>query len=311
MEKKKLLLEQIKLVANSYNPNKHDNLSNLLTTYFKHCYENQLEDDLNIFALEPCSYIIESEPLVFETNEEDVTNAFKHLQEVIKKNKSGLVDGISLEEATLILNWDIQNTRKSLSKTHNINVASLHGCCGYTQSLTIIPLLKMNLECTINNAYNFSNRSAPHGFGTVKLPIKEDNQVFYKQFLLDASYRQFFATVNCNKGMFYFKNCCTGPNVGYYVCQTSKGRTFASELLKKGFIELTEENAQIYGNGFECSGLTLNTIQNQHLIMKKTGKEYIHIINNHQIKELDFDDDELKSVYGDIIIPPGIESRRL
>ncbi|MBE6156568.1 MAG: hypothetical protein E7161_02365 [Firmicutes bacterium] len=306
MKKQKLLLKQIKLIANSNVPYKHEKLADLLTNYFKHCYEKQLKDELDIFGLEPFSYIVESEPLVFNTNKDDVAGAIKHLQEVIEKNRNGLVDGISLEEAYLILDWDIQNTRISLSKTQDITVASLQGCCSYTQSLTIIPLLKANLECTINNAFNFSNHSASHAFGTVKIPIREHNQVFYKQFLLDASYRQFFATVNCNNGKFYFKNCCKGPDAGYYVCQTPDGRTFATILLKRGFIELTEENAKIYGTGFECSGLTLATIQKQQQIMQKTGNVYIDIINNHQVKQLEYDDEELLED-GDIIIPPGID----
>lgn len=311
MEKVKLYLDQINLIASSSIPNKHKNLAEVLTKYYRYCYENNLDANtyLNIFELGPLSYIIESEPLIFDLNEDDVAKAFKHLQEVINNNKNGIPDGITLEEAKLILDWDIQNARKSLARCEkDIKTASLSGTCGLAQGLTLLPLIEANLECTINNVINFPLAKYTHAFGTVKIPIKDENGITYMPFLIDASYRQFFTTTECNQGRYYIQNCTSGPTAGYYVCQTSEGIAFATKLLKNGYIELTPENIKIYGNGFECMSLTLQNAEKQPLYMQTPGIVYLHTIYNNQV-ELNNDKEELEAD-GDIIVPPGLEDSR-
>jgi len=316
MKENKEYLNLINKIANQNIPNKHNVLSEILTKYYKNCYENNIKPTIDIFELGPKSYIIESTPLIIEINDIEAENAFLHLKEVIQNNEQELIDGISLEEANIILNWVIQNARKSLSK-HNAQFtkidfldAPLTGVCGYAQSLTLLPFIELNLEITINNASHFPNATYRHAFGTVKIPIKHNDKVAIKQYLLDASYRQFFTTAECNKGRFYLTNPTQGPSLGYYICQTEEGKKFATELLKNGFVELTEENAKMYGYGFECESLTLNNLKNQEII-KNTPKEiYLEIINKFQEPELNNDKEELEE-YGDIIIPPGIRNNKI
>lgn len=312
MKKANLLKDKIFLMANSDIENKHEKLSELLTEFYKYCYENDLDANriLNIFELGPLSYIIDSEPLVYELNEVDVANAFKHLHDVNVNIKHGISDGISQEEAILILNWDIQNARKSLARSEkDFPTSSLTGCCGYAQSITLLPFIEVGLEVTINNANYLPGAVYRHAFGTVKIPIKINDTVITKQYLLDASYRQFFTTAECNPGRYYIRDYDAGPAAGYYVCQTEEGRIFAKELLTNGFIELTEENAKTYGNGFACESLNLETLQAQEIITKFPGKLYIDSINNSQEKELNNDKEELEQ-NGDIIVPPGISGYR-
>jgi len=95
MEKLSLYIEQINLIANSDITNKHKRLSEIVTTYFKHCEELGYEPKINFDKFRNKSYIIESTLLFFNLNEDDVANAFIRLQEVIKNNQNGLVDGIS------------------------------------------------------------------------------------------------------------------------------------------------------------------------------------------------------------------------
>ena len=310
MEKQKLLEEQINLIANSTIPNKHEKLSEVLTTYYKYCYDNNLKTNIDIFKLGPLSYIIESEPLVFQVNENLAGNAFNHLQEVIENNKNGIPDGVNEEEAELILNWTIQNARKSLAKDEkDFQSASLTGYCGYAQSITLLPLIEAGLEVTINNTSLLPGAIYRHAFGTVKIPIKTNNEVIFKQFLLDASYRQFFTTAECNPGRYYIHNYNAGPSAGYYVCETEEGKIFAYELLKKGYIELTEHNAKIYGNGFVCETLNLETLKTKDIITNLPGSLFIDAINNSQEKVLNNDKEELENI-GDIITPPGLNNNR-
>lgn len=309
MEKLALYEEKIKTIANSNIPDKHEKLAETLTEYYKYCCSNGYKDNIDIFELGPLSYIIESSPLIFDLNENDVANAFIHLQEVIANNQNGLVDGISNDEAKLILDWVIQNTRKSFQNTEkDLNTASLNGLCGYAQSLTLLPLMEANLEVTINNVESFPSAKHRHAFGTVKIPIKENNQVYYKQVLLDASYRQFFTTVECNEGRYYLQNFSTGPAAGYYVCKTEEGRQFATTLLKHGYIELTPQNAKIYGSGFEYESLTISELEKQIIIKETKENVYIDTINSKQ-EELDYDKEELEAD-GDIIVPPGLNDYR-
>ena len=310
MKKQKLLEEKINLIANSIIHNKHEKLSKVLTTYYKYCYDNNLKSNIDIFELGPLSYIVESEPLIFEVDENLANNAFKHLQQVIENNKNGVPDGLNEAEAELILNWTIQNARKSLAKAEKdfLN-SSLTGYCGYAQSMTLLPLMEAGLEVTINNTSLLPGAIYRHAFGTVKVPIKINNKVIFKQFLLDASYRQFFTTAECNPGRYYLHNYDAGPSAGYYVCETEEGRKFAQELLKKGYIELTEHNAKIYGNGFVCEALNLETLKRKDMIANLPGSIFIDAINNNQEHELNNDKDELERS-GDTITPPGLNNNR-
>lgn len=313
MEKEQLLREKINLIA-KYDDNskeKHETLSNLLTEYYKHCYENNIKDNINIFDLGPCSYIIPSTPEMYNLNIEEVGAAFQQLKNVNLKLQDGVMDGISLHEADLILQWIIQNARTSLAKSEkDFLSASLTGCCGFAQSMTLLPLIEVSSFVTINNVGNFPNSPYRHAFGTVQLPIKEDGKIYFKQYLLDASYRQYFTTAECNPGRYYLKNYNAGPAAGYYVCQTEEGRQFASELLTKGYIELTEQNAKIYGNGFDCESLNLSNLEKQNELLQTSGKFYISVINTVQEKELNNDKEELEAC-GDVIVPPGIDSRKI
>lgn len=310
MEKKDLYIEKINLIAHSNIPNKHEELSKTYTEYLKYCYENNMEDEINIFELGPLSYIIESKPLVFNVYEEHAENAFKHLEEVVQNNKNGLVDGITIEEAEIILHWNVQNTRKSLAKNEkDFENASLTGCCGFAQSMTLLPMIECGLEVTINNVSNFPEAKYRHAFGTVKIPIKENDKVYYKQYLLDASYRQYFTTVECSFGRYYLNDCTQTPSAGYYICKNEDAKNIASTILKYGFIELDENVAKLYGHGFSCESITLSTLDKHKEILEIPASKFLDSINNYQ-EELNNDKEELEQ-FGEIIVPPGINSKSL
>lgn len=71
---------------------------------------------------------------------------------------------------------------------------------------------------------------------------------------------------------------------------------FAKELLKKGYIELTEENARMYGYGFSATSITLSTDDSEILrISNHSGREYIDAMNDRQLQEkIDYDREEFK-----------------
>jgi len=277
----------------------------LYTSYCIFCYKHGLStDDTELLFKSKTLFIIESRPIEYVIDNDKKQEVLQRLEKVLTNIKNGVPDGISIEDANLILAADVQNARIGLSNGGNLNEidffkASLEGACGLSQAATVLPLLELGAQVTINNICSLPDCDYKHAFATCTLPIKDCNQIYEKQFLIDISYRQFFLAIICNKGRYYegdirFKNK-TSPSAGYYVCQTSEGIRFAKELLTKGYVELTEDNARIYGTGFSMEKISLSTSPDaQQRIISHTGKEYIDAINNKDLQqELDYTTEDL------------------
>lgn len=263
-EKKLLYVDTIMDIAKN-SPDtleKSKTLSGLLEKYYKYCYDNNIPNfdsevyDRGFNELENYSYIIESEPEVFKVSEEETMEALKHLEEAMKTG-----NGITEEEAEILLDWSVQKTRKYLDETSNYSIKndSLTGACGTAQMLTLVPFQDIGIKATANNTYNFGEKVGHHAFGTVILPIEENGNVVEKQYLVDASFRQFFTTARCNYGRYYDLERLSGPDPGYYVNKFPNGEEIAKEILKRGYTELTNEVLIMYGGSFLASRLNIDT----------------------------------------------------
>lgn len=301
---KEQYVNKILKIANSNIPKKHVILTNILNKYYEFCYKNKLDAMFpEFYHLFNSSYIIESKPLIFEVPEEDVKKAVMHLKEVQDNLKNNIPDGISLEEAKLLLDWDVQNARKILRELEpDLENSSLDGCCGYGQALTLLPFQELGLETTVNNASQFPMARYRHAFGTVTLPIKEDNNCYQKRYLLDVTYRQFFSSILCAYGRYYCNNMDSAPSAGYYICQTEKGISFATELLKNGYIELDFGNIYYYGYGFESEAITPYTRDNKALVDTHTEEYYFNAIKNSS-EEIDFTEEEIEKLRPKLTFP--------
>jgi len=209
-------------------------------------------------------FILETEPKLKKYTDIELSKLalieekLKKSLELNEKNKT-LDEGISEEEAEAILEWTVQNAREGFKREtdKSINEHSLLGFCGLGQGITGITLQNMGLSPNINNVYpTFGNKTGRHAFVTVDIPIKDEKgNINNKLYLVDTTYRQFFLRdkVTTSRGE-YIKDKKFGnkvaPLAGYWVLKMKNGRAFAQELLEKGFIEFTEENAKIYGDGF-------------------------------------------------------------
>ena len=293
------------ILDTEYRDYKNEMLKEMYTGYAKFCYYNNLSTyDSKLFEKSESLFIIESEPIDYQIDNQKKNEALARLQSALVNIQNGYPDGISLDDAKLIIESIIQNARVGLCAQEKDSMdffnSSFGGFCGYAQALTIFPLLELGVKVTANNVSKLPDCSQRHAFATCTFPIKEENQIYEKQFLLDATYRQFFLTINCNEGRFYegdarFKNQ-TGADPGYHLCQSEVGILFAEELSRKGYIELTEENARMYGYGFSAQTITLSTVYPEILrISNHTGREYIDAINNKQLQEkLDYDREEFR-----------------
>lgn len=280
---------------------KQESFIALYTRYAKFCYEKNLSTyDRELFMQSDTLFIIESTPFDYEINEEKKNGALAHLEATLERNEVELVEGLSKEEAEILLQCVVQNTRLALAKqegnVENFMKASLDGACGYAQGLTALSLEELHVPITINNTRFFPDCQIRHAFITCTFPIQEASKTTLKHFLIDTTYRQFFRTIYCNEGRLYngdssVKNK-TGIDPGYYLMQSQEGQDFSKELLTKGYIELTDENMRLYGFGFSCTSLSLTrTLEEEKRIQSHTAREYQEVIFTRQ-EALDYEKDD-------------------
>lgn len=308
-EKKLLYVDAIMDIAKSKvdDKEKRNILSGLLAKYYKYCYDNGIENcdsevyDKGFNDLGNYSYIFECRPDIFNVDEAKTLNAVNHLKEALENNR-----GISEEEAKQLLDWSVQKARTILDKDCYFGIMedSLEGLCGISQMLTLAPFLEIGAKVTINNAYKFGDKVGNHAFGTVSFPIEKEGRIIEKQYLIDASYRQFFTTARCNYGRYYDLNKTSGPDAGYYVNRFPNGDVVAKQILEKGYTELTDEALEMYGGSFLMSRLNINTKDDSVSINTEILRE---IVNTKQV-ELDFDKDEIKE-YSKVISFPSKSSK--
>lgn len=262
------------------------------TEYAVFCYENNLPTfsrDLNESLLEQL-FIIPSEPIKYSIDEEIKCRALNKI-----KDSSPL----TAEEIQTILESVVQVARNKLEKERgSLENNSLSGACGLGQGLTYFPLEKIGVGTTINNISHFPDTRYRHAFLTCFFKTIEDGQPVNKQYLIDTTYRQFFTYERCNESAFYtvdsYSKDETAPDAGYFLTQFEDGREFSKKLLKQGYIELTEENARLYGLGFSCESLSFNNRERANTIISHTGEEYLEAINNPILQEeIDYDYEEL------------------
>lgn len=261
MEEARKILNQLIELYNTdvSNDKKHELGSVLWTNYYKVCNENNitLSEGYNLYLmLENESYIIDQKPIRKTINNEELSYVVDKLNRVL--NDDFLLDGINYDEAFMILDWTVENTRRNFeSMGIFVDNNSLNGFCEIGQAISLMPLEKLGLRVTKNTASDSFNYPYNHCFGTVTFPIIENGIKKDVTFLLDTTYRQFFSTVRCNEGRYYTKeentNLVTAPDPGYFMEDIS----FAKQLMSDGYVILNENTAKTYGEAFYLSSLKI------------------------------------------------------
>lgn len=160
---------------------------------------------------------------------------------------------LSEKQAHRLLDFIVFFTREKLEYLlgGSIKDADLIGYCGFAQYLSLTSLLNINKEITINNISSFTNEKYfRHAFGTVNIPVKKGKSIIFKRYLIDVTYRQFFTKMLCFDSLYH--------DPGYFLTckfRSKKNLRFVSELIRKGYVELTEDNLLIYVRGFLYSAI--------------------------------------------------------
>lgn len=247
---------------------------------------------------EPQEYIYDVIPLRKTSNDMELTmlaNIERKLTRIMEQNsaKEELTFGLDYREAERLLEWTVQNAREHLLGEKEIT-ASLQGHCGMGQAITSITLRKMGLEPNILNTNpTISNVATNHAFVTVEIPVKDNEKIENRLYLIDTTYRQFFireGLVPSNKQ--YVKDKRYGgkvaPLAGYWTLQLPGGKEFAQELLSKGYIYMSERNAKLYGDGFFLEGIERKDFtkvpRKKDLITDVDGATYIKSMKNKHIQ---------------------------
>lgn len=244
-------------------------------------------------------FILETEPIFKRYNDLEIATLS------LIENK--LSEGITKEEAEKLLGWVVQNAREAFVEDNDeqIENASLQGYCGFGQGITATTLQNMKLMPKILNVNtNLSSKAGRHAFVSIEMPVIQDNGTIKKTpYLIDTTYRQFLLM---NEEAFcdtYINDKKLGDKIpslpGYWALQNPKGKEFLETILSKGFVELTEENAKIFGDSFVLAAMDRkdNTMAPTHDELETgiTGKTYIDKMINPKVQEeIDFDEGELE-----------------
>lgn len=256
-------------------------------------------------------FILETKPKIKKYSEIElmrISSIEERLKKAIECNKSGQSNqsGIQEREANILLEWIVQNAREGLLKTKDEDIldASLVGFCGLGQGITATTLKNMGLSPYIVNSESIFSKSEKHGFVVVKIPIQKEEGFQNKLYLIDTTFRQFFLRdEETNLREEYIKDKRFGNRVasrpGYWMLQMKNGELLAKEILENGFVELTEENAKMYGDSFKLSEKVrkkpTRVPKKQELYTGIEGEEYIRSIMDEQMQsEIDYSEDDFK-----------------
>lgn len=163
-----------------------------------------------------------------------------------------------------------------------------------------------------------------HAFNSMAIPISTKNGVIEKNFLIDATFRQFFLRDNFSINGRFIKDKRFGgkvsPMAGYFCINLPGGKEFANIMLKRGFTELTPENAKLYGDSFilelqenekyrklYAKGITVPVPKKKNLITGISGYEYIERftdLSKQDYRGIDFEEGELEKCYGKLMKTP-------
>jgi hypothetical protein len=249
-------------------------------------------------------------------------NKIKDIENSLRNYANGHTqNGISYADAFEFLDWITYNARSASTNNtpESAMTATFTGKCGPTQRINTIILQKMGLDVkpfnmgdcvgelpmTVKDKQRIENgmssTNVRHAVAMLKLPIQENGKTQIHTYLLDPTFRQFCLKENCNKSVYSdeqrLQRGYVAPHPAYFLTKEylkeqgeseEKIKTsnyIAQVLINRGFMELTEENAKIYGDAFARAGIRE---QFKDIPLKMTGRDYIYEFENDTEKILNF-----------------------
>lgn len=153
---------------------------------------------------------------------------------------------ITENEADLFLRMVVYLTRKKINPT----LDNFDNKCDLSQSIIGHYLESINCEAKhCSTLRTISDKAIGHNFSIATLNVEGEE----KNYLLDATYIQFFKRKNCGQDKFlihdkYPWQVLVTPDPGHFIKEEDQDAT--EFLLRYGYIELTPEYAKMYGDSF-------------------------------------------------------------
>jgi len=255
MEELQKILDEIEKIYDTMLPSKekHKKLERLWTSYYQ-ILRREKKESCRGYQL----YLLgENESFSIEARNKIPLVSIESLNAVLEKLERSEV--LKEEDMKILLDQVVSYARSTIEGFGvSVEESSLNGFCEIGQALTIMPFEEKNFKVTKNTATSSFGYPWNHAFGTVTGVIQQENQIVEESYLIDITYLQFFSTTRCNEGRYDAleenTSLPTSPDPGYFLT-TEKEKQFACELVEKGYIKLTDENARIYADGFRKASL--------------------------------------------------------
>lgn len=266
------------------------------------------------------NYIFDTLPYNEEINIDEIRNIENSLRNYMSGYQQ---NGISYDEAFKFMDWLTFNARSAATNgiPESAMSAPLTGACAPTQCLNTVICKKIGLDARpfnmgdcvgqtpmteediqrINNGFFSTN--VRHSVATVKLPIQHNGVTTMQTYLLDPTFRQFCLKENCSEEIYWdsLKNSKgqVAPHPAYFLTEeylTKQGKSkhkidqsnyIAQVLINRGYMELSEENAKIYGDAFAKAGIRY---QFKDVKLQMSGQDYIEQFENNPMKILGLSD---------------------
>lgn len=265
-----------------------------------------------------------------------IANIEQKLQRVLEVNKKEgkLVEGITEKEARDLIEWVVQRDREILNRKKDIKQNSLWGDCGLSQKIVSKLLIDLKLEPRISdkNPTITGKGLGGHAFNSVSIPVKDARGIARNvDYLIDVTYRQFFLRDEFSVSDRFVKDKRFGnkvaPLAGYWCINMPNGKAFAEQILRDGFIEMTPENAKIYGDSFILEeqknikykkiyqkGITIPAKTAKNVKTHISGEQYIQWLTDktrQDYRGINCEYGELENLCGELLQTPLIRKKEI
>ncbi len=167
---------------------------------------------------------------------------YEELDKIENKIKNKLP--LTIAEANYFLDFVVYTTRCKIVKDFN---ETFEYKCDLAQSIITYYLKSIGVE-TFPNATQtaISPNIEGHNFNIVRLNVLDQ----IKDYIVDATYRQFFLKENCQDSKFIVYNglVLVSAHPGYFI--KKEDYELIEDFLKHGYMEMNEKNAKVYGDSF-------------------------------------------------------------
>ena len=204
-------------------------------------------------------------------------------------------DSLSQSEIEYYLNYVVYQIRNVLllKKQKDFSHYNYNFMCDTAQSIIARYFEKLNITYRpVETQQAITSNILGHSFLTADFNV--DGEV--KSYIIDPTYNQFFDVNRCSENNFKVVNgvVVKTPDLGYFALKENENnQNVIKSLIRCGYMELTEDNAKIYGDLFyKTKAGNINYFNSK---LEMTGEIYIKGFRNSSA-HLSYSDEELSEM---------------